>query len=666
MDEMILARSLKDSAEKFRLFAANTPTPEGSSVVELHLRLADLLLARPLAHDFDFPDPDCLPSALREIVRAANSAFRIQQPQEMRTRLESLIEMTGHLQNEKSRIAKVLNLAARQWHNAIKDLRNPACLHLALSPSLDLESRKRELRPLDNDTFISEVPLSVTNSGFLPAYNVLLTIVAIDGVEGLEITPATLLKPGTWQLELEKEVLPGRPTAIELQVRQKIAASLKLTTNFTHYTPHATGGQSNSLTIDLIIPRKALDESRNPFRPDLPLTPLTDEGDWTPLMKGERELLAAEILTDPLLDGGRIYVIRGVRRSGKTSLLLGLRERMNMEGAKFLPVYIDISLWHPTLQEKVASIDVEGLLYELADSAVRKAMLFLSEEEEETAREIDELLARTKNMKLEPSSFGTLMDKLEASTGRKVVFLLDELDWWIKQEPFKGDAQTLLARLAGFSRTGNCGIILAHDWTTRGWDARYRDDDKLLPIPKRIKFLDKDSFGSLIRSIPRQVTAVASEFLWRFTGGWPGLAQLICFELSETLERGDLIVDEWLAKDVAEKTLASKDWQPFLNSLMASFSETEMAFLSWATENRLIGLRSMAFQGLTYTPGHNFKLALNDSSLNLSESDLNDAIRTLIDKQILELSGQNEVALRVGAFAYSSLLALYTTSGAVA
>ena len=152
-------------------------------------------------------------------------------------------------------------------------------------------------------------------------------------------------------------------------------------------------------------------------------------------MKGERELLAAEILTDPLLDHGRMYVIRGVRRSGKTSLLQGLREKMNADDAKFLPVYIDISLWHLTLQEKAASIDIDGLLYELADSAARKAALFISDEAE--VEEIEEALTNEQSMTLEPSSFGALMDKLEASTGRKVVFLLDELDWWIKQEPFK-------------------------------------------------------------------------------------------------------------------------------------------------------------------------------------------------------------------------------------
>jgi hypothetical protein len=668
MDEMILARNLRDSAEKFRLFAANTPTPEGSSIVDLHLRLADFILERPLARAFDFPDPDRLPSFLREIVRTANSAFRIQQPREMRTMLESLIALTGHLQNEKSGIAKVLNLAARQWNNAIKDLRNPACLHLALSPSLDLEVRERELRPLDGGDFISEVPLAITNSGLLPAYDALLTILAIDGVEGLGITPAKLVRAGTWQLEIDQEVLPGRPILVVLQVRQRIAASLELITSFTRYAPDATGGQSNRLRINFIVPGEApLDESRNPFRPDLPLTPLTADGDWTPLMKDERELLAAEILADPLLDSGRIYVIRGVRRSGKTSLLLGLREKMNTDGAKFLPVYIDISLWYLTLQEKAVSIDdVEGLLYELADSAARKAMLFLSEEEEKKATEIEELLARTQDMKLEPSSFGILMDKLRASTGRKVVFLLDELDWWIKKEPFKGDAQALLAYLAGFSRSSHCSIVLAHDWTTRGWDAPYGEDDKLLPIPKRIKFLEKGAFDSLIRSMPRQVTAVASEFLWKFTGGWPGLAQLICFEVSEALKKEDMVVDEWLAKEVAERTLASKDWQPFLNSLMASFSETEISLMSWATENRLIDLSSSAIRGLLYLPGRTFKLTLNDSSLGLSENDINDAIRALVDKQILELSEQHEVALRVGAFAYSSLLALYTTSEAVA
>jgi hypothetical protein len=664
MDEMLLVRHLRDTAERFRVFAAITPTPEASNLADFHLRLADLIQERPLAHDFEFPDPDSLPVSLREAIKAANLAFRIQQPQKMRARLDTLIEITARAEGEKSGIAMILNLSARQWKKAIEDLRSPASLQLALSPSLDLDSRAQELRPIAENRLFTDLPLSIINTGLLPAYDVLLTISATGGVQDLSITPATLLKPGSWQLEIEQEVPPRKPITITLQVGQRLATSLKMTANFTHYAPKAMGGQSNTLTIDLPVAGELLPEARNPFRPDLPLTPLTDEGDWTPLMKGERELLATEILTDPLLDSGRIYVIRGVRRCGKTSLLRGLCEKMSSGGEKFLPVYIDISSWFLALQEKAASIDIGGLLYELADSAARKTMFFLSEEDVESARDIDDLLARSQGMTLDPGSFGLLLDKVTVTTGRRVVFLLDELDWWIRQAPFKGDAQTLLAHLAAFSANGNCGMVLAHDWTTRGWDVRYREDNKLLPIPKRIGFLSRDVFHSLVRSIPRQVTPVAAELLWRVTGGWPGLAQLICFELSEALRREDVVTEE-LSKKAIETILASKDWQPFLTSLMASFSEAEIAFLSWALSNRLIDPSTLAIRGLSYAPGHSFRLTLNDASLRLTEEDLNDALRTLIDKQVLELNERHEITLRVGAFSYSSLLELYTASGAV-
>ena len=216
MDEMILARKLKDYADKFRAYSANTPTPEALSVVEFHLRLADFILARPFVQEFDFPDPDRLPSSLREITRAANSAFRIQQPQEMRIKLESLISRTHHLQNMTSGTEKALYMAGKKWHSAIEDIRNPACLSLTLSPSLDLESRVRELQP-DEDSLVSEVPVSITNSGLLPAYDAVLTIVATKGTEPLEIKAAKLLKAGTWQIEIKPEVIPGRPTLLVLQ-----------------------------------------------------------------------------------------------------------------------------------------------------------------------------------------------------------------------------------------------------------------------------------------------------------------------------------------------------------------------------------------------------------------------------------------------------------------
>lgn len=689
----ILAKKIRSGAETLRLMALKVP--DSSPLGNLYATLADLIQARPLAKDFEFPLPETLPSSLHELVGAANSAFRVREPREMETKLAEIISLTDQPQNRKNALATALNVAAKNWRDANRELRDPACLQLALAPSLNLESPEKEFS-LVNHHFLSEIPLSIANVGLLPAYDVRLTISVTSAAKGVKILPPNVAhsniklrperaghrlmtsimrfiekrlhlkmkvsklasRPRISQFWIAKDLRPGHPVGVTLKILHTAAVSLTFTGNFTHYIPENTKGESNGLKLNLITPGPALESDLlNYFHPDLPLPLLTAEGKWNPLMKGERQRIVTEILADPFLDSGRMYVIRGVRRSGKTSLLQGLDAKLR-EG-QFLPVYIDICSWYFALKERAETIDANGLLYELADSAVRDGKHLLPED---NARQVDGVLAAAQNMRLGSKAFGALMDDLSGGTKRRVVFLLDELDWWINKDPFKGDAQTILHQLATSSRAGKCTILLAHDWTTQGWDpeswdARFREDKEALPIPKRLRFLESDAFDSLIGMLPYPITDMAREYLWRSTGGWPGLTQFFCHEIVEALKRNRdaTVVDVTLAKQTVAKALVSKDSRPFISTLMPSFSRAEIAFMSWLAGSGQIDPRSSMIRGLTYWPGRGFSIALNADVPDQDQNRLNEILKSLIEKQIIERREQNECALRVGAFSYSDV-----------
>jgi hypothetical protein len=664
----LLARKLREGAEIHRWLA---PTrPEESSVADLHLFLADLVLAQPLTSSHGFVKVTALPTSLRKVIEAANYAFSLDQSGALEIRLQALLEITIRPEYKKSELVQVLALVAKEWLNAIRSLQTPAHLSISLGPTLDLRVKERELYADGVGCFLSELPLLVTNEGLTPAHELLLKISAPGEASGLEIPPAVLTGPGLWELDLgEAKLLPGASATVELKVKHSSDVRLEVIVEFKHSIPIGKNDRSSALSVPLFVSanRHREDDVRNPFRPDLPLPLVNENGEWVPFLTADREILAREILFDPLVDEGRVYVIRGVRRSGKTSFLQGLNAQMRQEQSRFVPVYINMHSWDVTLKESGQDINAQGLLYELADSAHRAAAPFLSAAE---SSEIDETLAAADGLELRPADFGPLLEKLQLTTKKRVVFLLDELDWWIQSPRFPGDAQRLLGNLASFSYAGKCALLLSHDWTTRGWDnaetwsseswaERFREDKDLLPIPKRLRFLAREALFHLIEVAPWPVTHLAKEYLWRLTGGWPGLAQIIGYELVECLK---VSLAEAAAvsmvKEVVERVLASKDHEPFFVSLMASFSPAEIDLLHRLARSGLIELRSSLIRHLEYIPGRGFRLAWSGSVVGLEEEQLNGVLKILAEKQVIEHRENGQCVLRVGAFAYQSIYSL--------
>lgn len=625
--------------------------------------LEALLTFRPLPQNLS---PDLIvagaPEHLRAFLTAKGFPFSFSAaPGEAAQALEGFIAYTKEPQWSSILEVIFLRYAAERWLDYLgsRNSRSTPCILLALCPSLDLQVlEENHTEPCKPNTVT--LPILILNTDRAPACQLKLRVSRVHGA-GVSLTTAEPSDDQTHLVDVCDEIRGGCALVYKLYLQLDGASTIRIEPLYLHVGLETEAGTSEGIEVLLggaNVPESPTEEGHdpsalNPFIPDLPLTSSLQ---WSTIAKGDHALIVNSLATDPEMSSGRAFVIRGLRRTGKTSLLRWLTWQMKAENSGLLPVYIDVYLWNLSLGEGNQRPSAEALYYELAESLVAAAQSVSADTELRT------LLADVEeDMLMSLDSLEKKISRVREIVRQLPVVVIDDLDWWINHDTFREAQEVLRPLVALAARTQICSIVLSHDWTTPDWDEKY---DRASVLPWRIRFLKKQDVTELIRLSPIPFTDLAVDFLWRLSGGWHGPLQLFCYHILQqahlTNQRARLI-DLSMAKRSVAYVLNSKDFDGFFQYFLRSFQPQESDLLLGLIANSSVVLDSGMILGLQFMPDSGFSLTSPNSEFESSA----EALKLLAEKEIIEpFDGRGgHCRLRVGFLAYRSVFGRESDNG---
>ena len=624
--------------------------------------LESLLLMRPIEADIDTPHLlEMAPSHLHNFLIEAGFPFGLAPTVNA---LETFMEQASQPRWRGLPEVGLLKSAAEMWVAALAEgleLQNEL-LRIGITPSLDLAVM--EETDVGDSTVQTVLPIMIINIGKFPVWRPVLRLSVVGVAESLEIDGAELRDmEARW--EIGELLAGGNLKHMTIRVRHDGEVLVRINVEYFRIVAGNTLESTEEIGVTLharaVSVKLSRDEMGNPFTPDLPLA---SREQWVDVAKGEHRAIVNNICGELAKNQGRLYVVHGLRRTGKTTLLHWIASALEDRGQNFLPVYIDIRLWYRALISEDKSLGAANIFYEIAESTVAAAVRLLPLDDDAVVNSAREKLGTIlkdaeQSLSLPADLFAKAVRSVKEITGRNVVILVDELDWWLNQGPFPGDAQEILRPLGALSgRARELGVILSHDWTSSGWNLRYQKDD-LTILPWRIPLLNKREMTELVRISPVAFSDLAIEFVWLLTGGWPGVVHLLCYEAIRQFQRDTVgCIDISFAKKVASYLLSSQDYRSFFLYFMDGLRSDEKEVLAALTRSGLISSESGGLiEGVRYSPNEGYLVRSPDLIGGIDLALFSRAMRVLREKEIIEAAfeGAEQCRLRVGFLGYPAI-----------
>jgi hypothetical protein len=340
---------------------------------------------------------------------------------------------------------------------------------------------------------------------------------------------------------------------------------------------------------------------RNPYLPDRPLRYSRELEDFGSISSRLRALdeIKAELVNRR---GEGLWInLYGLRRIGKTSLLYHLEKDLPDLGKKtsptgneapteddevtlgFVPVYIDcFSLrareqWN---EEGVLRFIANVIRYEVQDRFPIANPIWPTD--------------------LDPvPAFHQFIRTVYEGIGRdkRLVVMLDEADL-LGEPPFNAFALQLLFDLQNLTRSTVPGFSLipateraigdvwadfAESQEQQEGNPPKRARDKLFAVDMRLPLLalEQDEVKEIASKVPElHYSGLALGYLWRVTGGYPSLVQVICYYIvKDRLARRKSAVTLPVVRKIVDEFVRNKDAHPYINYLELGFTPSEWTLL---------------------------------------------------------------------------------------
>ena len=610
---------------------------------------------------------DIVHEPMKGMLKATQEAFNLlEEESELKRQLNALLALCKSETHQRIPGASELAHAAERLLVSTDSINKPLSLSMSLSPSLDLNTALNEERQEDNGEISVGLDIALTNTGEKSIAEVIFQSDDLIGanfqlaMENPQILP---LSDGVLRIHLESTIKAGETQVIRLNVKYPKEVEISIVAKYIGFPNTGEEKTIGPLKIKLPFPANVDWQTlHNPYIPDIPLN---IEWQWNKLMRGNHNSIAEEIKAklyeSRKLQIGRVYVLKGLKRTGKTSILNCLQEKLR-QTKEFFPVYIDILSWQRSLSERALTITGENLLYELADSAFTEVEYSDTKLSQAAMKEFNDFFSEDGRMSKD--QLKDFARALSMALNKSVIFLLDELDWWLNAPEFKdknlfSQIRELVEKLKGLSF-----VVVSHELTEHDWDEVYGKADLTPADSWPVKFLEKEDIldrggkGDLCGLTDLNYTDMAAEFIWRVTGGWEGLVQLLFYRLIEEARREKKpLVNIVMVKKVISDILNSPHDRPFLIYFLKNFSADEIKVLqklSTSEKPELIRKDNYYIKDVQYLPEKAFKYYGNLPD-GLSVKDFEKALASLKRKQIIELAvGQKhrQCRLRVGLLAY--------------
>jgi hypothetical protein len=630
---------------------------------------------------------------LKKLLASARNAFSNRTTKrELADALEEFIQAVSSEEAQLLPEAGILLTTAKRWRGSLPQESDEALLILERRVSLNLEQLEEDLS--GGESARVDLPLSIVNRGIATAVSVFINVQIRneqdeeDQQVAVRVDRAEQISPGDgrWRLRIDERI--RRNESLNKTVTILYQGHMKAKIWLQYASSHRPSLELPSEALDFYLaPNSPLSEtdnsgepyeesnttgransqapgsynaerSSNPYIPDLPLL---KPAQWDHLVKGSHPQLLSQVANDPELSNGRILVIRGCRRSGKTTFLRRLETELSSDQSTFLPVYVDVRVWF----QELGKITDQALFYEFASEIQEKAVELLMRQNFEPndivrkLREARELLTRTEenkddSMTLNSEEFSMFAAAIEQALGRKIILIIDELDWWIQRSVFKGNVASILNVLAASSLIEKpFSALISHDLTSTGWGVK---SDRTL-LPRYITFLERDDIEALAQEAPSGVgfSWCAIDFIWRVSGGWPALAQLVFYVAFEELRRQarGQIIDISITKKSIDIIL--REHRNLLSYLFGTLTSKEFALLK--TISKLVDLDSGEFQYLRFNSvlGYRIENPGMFNEVDFDSAKFSRLMDSLKEKEIIAAAGSksSKLRLRVGLFAYA-------------
>ena len=531
---------------------------------ESHSRVYQMFeqLSEPLSH-VDFPRPDELADAAESVctaVEIAREAFQLRRPvEEMFPSLLGVDDLVRKELPQHSPEGRLLRRLSTQWLKrieAIDPLNSRTCLQIRLAPSLlPNEVEEEQIGERTKRRFV-RLPVAIINKGPGPALDVYVRIeggdqIALDGPDGVNL---------------------GRLDPDEIQVR-----------TFRFWQKHGEEGISVVVRVtygDLTRADRSETESPTytwpPFAKDIqgPIhnpyvigRPVGSKAEFDTVFRNREDQL------DQLCwavgrskEQGVIVFVRGLRCTGKTSLILQFREQIRERG--FLLVYMDCLLLKQQIALATEPWSQERFLREVAGVVAATADVGLPADLDVAER----------------GEFREFLESVQEETGCRLVLVFDEADV-LSTETFGGFARPILKFLEDLTLAG-LSFVFVHELVRING---FWDSIDISHEPVRVNLLERAETEALATEVMPDLmyTPLALTYLWRITGGYPFLTQLVCHHLVKRLngrrdpETGRLngVIEIGDVKRVVDQVILSEDDRPLIDYLRWSFGFGERQLL---------------------------------------------------------------------------------------
>ena len=548
-------------------------------------------------------------------------------------------------------------------------------LTISISPSLDYNSLEPEFTAEETGASAYFITISIINTERIAAWSPELLVEDSGAVISTELIDGLPRVEGE-PLVVAPKLAGGEAIVVRILVRHTSSApELKLYAEYNRTVPTPDRERSNTIVLQLVNSPRSVDDRTttpsNPYYPDLPL--YTDD-QWASMANRSQRTIAEQILADPELARGRTSVVLGLRRTGKTSLLLELVRRME-ESNSLLPVYIDIYRWHSSLVRTKAALDDENLYYEIAEAAIHaanKCLILLGEAEQKAFEDCfrSSFSLQSENLRLTSDALGFKLRHLQQCLSKKIVIILDELDWWLNKGPFE-DGQRILSPLVSLaSRSKDLSLLLAYDWVSPDWFNLFNQYDLTL-VSRRLNFGHRSELKSLLSLSGLTFSLSAEEFIWRFTGGWTGVLDLVAFAITDRFggnrDGAQVIIDLPAARAVVKYLVESPEYFNFFSTFQEGLTRDEVELLGSMAASGLIEEKSglIRYLRLTMETGLQFDPPRASNLDGKSISEVKVILLELQNKEVIEvIEGSFGLCrLRAGFLFYACQRIGYRTDG---
>lgn len=636
---------------------------EGMKALAEAYQVLAQLAARPALVAVNFDNVlevlDQIPQPLRDLIRRSSDTFSPQalsRDRELRRQLNSLRELC--VSNGALPDARLLGEVVADWVSALNTLERAgkakfASLALDILASLDLTVQEEWQEDVNRHV---KLQIALINTG-----QTAVTRAELIHMREPKCKDSRLRMDGkaSTEVEFEEGIDAGEIRLVELQDDYFTSETVTIQVNYADFRAYqdlSSEKWNQEPAVKSFVfryPSRVLnhEESANPYVVDRLIS------QQNVVMKGRHEQIRREILVSGALARGGLYVVQGLARTGKTSLLRML-ERSLRDTDAYIPVYIDIYNWSVDLALNGLVIDEKGLLYEMADELVRAIPVG------EAQQALDVRLGSLANgMELSTDKLQDFLEETRSVTGKTVVFLLDEADG-LTPDPIQVPTM-LITSIKKLRSEQACSFVLAFEWLDKDWADKFTLFAEEPFPPYLIGFLERDEVEGLAESAGFEYTFLASTCIWQMSGGWPALTQRIYHQTYENAKArlardnaGRLLVDVWDVKRAVSQLIDSTQYRIFMQQILSSLTEAEIQLLRFLIDKNLLRFETGQIDSLRRLSRGGYDLNINLMPPGFSKSQLDATIGHLVDKQIIGFRISDDASsdyrlpyLRVGLFA---------------